>query len=68
MEFLITLEIDIIFVNNVPFFTTMSQHIRFVTVEDMTDIIKENNSILVGNFVILYNKRGLKIETILADP
>ena len=46
----------------------MSRHIKFRTVEDMTDRTKENILRYISNVVRLYNKRGLKIETILADP
>ena len=34
----------------------------------MTDRTKINILICVGNVVILYNKRGFKIETIPVDP
>ena len=54
--------------NNLPFSTKISQHIKFGTVKDMTDRTKEIILIYIGNVVGLYNKRGFKIETILVEP
>ena len=65
---LITLAIDIFFVNNVPFLTTMFIQINFGTVKHITDITEESVFRCIGNILILYNKRGFKNETILADP
>ena len=46
----------------------MSQHKRFGTVKEMNDRTKKNILRCIGNVVIFYNKRGIKIETLPAEP
>ena len=64
----VTLCVDIMFINKIPFFMTYSQNIRFGTVEalpnrQMPTIVRRLKSV-----ARIYEQRGLKISSILADP
>jgi hypothetical protein len=62
----ITLTIDIMFVNKIPFFITKSHDIHFVTVKALpTCQIVTVNKVL-QNVIALYKSRGFFIESILA--
>ena len=63
----ITLSADILFVNHIPFYATISRHIKFNTVEDipsrkLPQLIKSTQSVLD-----LYSQRGFKVTTTLMD-
>ena len=64
----ITLAVDIMFVNKIPFLVTISQDIRFGTVKALIDgkvptVVQNLRSI-----TLIYKHHGFQIETILADP
>jgi len=64
----VTLAIDIMYVNALPFFITTSRNIRFVTVADLPNrqaptIEKELKRVLQ-----LYTHRGFNVTTVLCDP
>jgi hypothetical protein len=64
---LITLAIDIMFLNNIPFLTSISQHIGFGTAERL--IHRQATSIVkaIKGLCHVYSLRGFKISTILGD-
>ena len=63
----VTLAIDILFFDNIPFILTISRDINFYTVEKLTD--RENTTILecLKRVISIYNARGFYIQYILAD-
>ena len=64
----ITLEADILYVNHIPFFITVSRNLKFGTVEYLHN--RNRSSILeaIENVVGLYNKRLFNVRTMLMDP
>jgi hypothetical protein len=63
----ITLTIDIMFVNKIPFFITKSQDIHFVTVKALPNCQIATVNKVLQNVIALYKSRGFFIESILAD-
>ena len=63
----ITLSGDIMFINKIPFFVTYLRHIRFGTIEVLTD--RKSKTIMAAMKVVksMYSKRGFKILHILMD-
>ena len=63
----ITLTIDLMFVNNLPFFVTKSRDLHFTTIEFMKNrqvaTVHEN----LQSVIKLYMSRGFVIDTIFAD-
>ena len=58
---------DVMFVNRIPFLVTISRHLKFGTVEMLR---KTNNATIVKaieQVKQVYNMRGFKVETMLAD-
>ena len=58
---------DVMFVNQIPFLVTISRHLKFGTVEMLR---KTNNATMVKaieQVKQVYNMRGFKVETMLAD-
>jgi hypothetical protein len=64
----ITLSIDIMFINKMPFFIIKSHHFHFGTVE----YISNRQTLAVKSALMrvlgIYQRRGLKVITIEADP
>jgi hypothetical protein len=63
----ITLTIDIMFVNKIPFFITKSQDIHFVTIEALLNRQIATVNKVLQNMIALYKSRDFFIESILAD-
>ena len=63
----ITLSIDIMFVNKIPFVTTISRHIKFTTVEVIQKRTKSQLSKCIKNVVAIYTHRGFKVQHALLD-
>ena len=63
----ITLSIDIVFVNKIPFVTTISRHIKFKTVEVIQKPTKSQLSECIKNVVAIYTQRGFKVQHALLD-
>ena len=63
----ITLSGDIMYINKIPFFVTYSRHIRFGTIEVLTD--RKSKTIMAAMKVVksIYSKRGFKIVHLLMD-
>ena len=64
----VTLEIDIMFVNKMPFLITTSRKLRFGTVEHIAN--RQHPTIAHGitKVVNTYQRRGFRVTHILADP
>ena len=63
----ITLSIDIMYVNKIPFVTTISRHVKFTTVEAIQRRTKAQLVKFIKNVVAIYNQRGFKVENALLD-
>ena len=63
----ITLRIDIMFVNKIPFVTTISRHIKFTTFETIQKRTKSQLSECIKNVIAIYTQRGFKVEHTLID-
>ena len=63
----ITLSIDIMFVNEIPFVTTISRHIKFTTVKVIQKRTKSQLSECIKNVVAIYTQRGFKVQHALLD-
>ncbi len=63
----ITLCIDIMFVNNIPFFMSISKHIRFLTCELLENRKAPSLIQALQRIYGIYRKRGFKITNILGD-
>ena len=57
----ITLSIDIMFVNKIPFVTTIIRHIKFTTVEAIQKRTKLQLSESIKNVIAIYTQRGFKV-------
>ena len=58
---------DIMFVNVLPFFTTISSKIKFTTVEFIPNLKISHLFECYSQVVALYNSRGFKIKHLLGD-
>jgi hypothetical protein len=58
---------DIMFVNKIPFFMTISRHIKFCTAEMLTN--QKNQTILsaIKQVKKIYMKRGFQLKHMLVD-
>ena len=63
----ITLSIDIMYVNKIPFVTTISRHVEFTTVEDIQRQTKSQLVKFIKNVVAIYTQRGFKVDSALLD-
>ena len=55
------------FVNKIPFVTTINRHIKFTTVEAIHKRKKSQLSECIKNVIAVYNQRGFKVEHALLD-
>jgi uncharacterized protein (UPF0332 family) len=64
----VTLYVDIMYVNRIPFLVTISKHIKFGTVEVLPN--RSNKTLLAGlkNVFRLYRQRGFQVTVVEADP
>ena len=63
----ITLSIDIMFVNKIPFVTTISRHIKFTTVEVIKKRIKSQFSECIKHVAEIYTQLGFKVQHTLLN-
>jgi len=63
----VTLAIDVMFINKIPFVMTTSRNIHFGTAELVKDM--KNNTLItsINQVIQAYKTRGFKIKAILAD-
>jgi hypothetical protein len=64
----VTLSIDIMFINKMPFFITKSRNFHFGTVEYITNRQTPTVKSALQRVLGTYKRRGLKVTTIEADP
>ena len=64
----ITLVCDVMFVNGIIFFITVSRFIKFCTVENIADRSKDTLLKCFKHVVDYYNRRGFSVKFILMDP
>ena len=63
----ITLSLDIMYVNKIPFFTTIIRHVIFTIVEAIQRRKKAQLVECIKNVVAIYTPRGFKVENVLLD-
>ena len=63
----VTLSIDIMYVNRIPFVTTISRNIKFTTVEAIQNRTKSQLVQSIKNVLPIYTKRGLQVDNALLD-
>ena len=61
----ITLSFGIMFVNKIPFVTTISRNIKFTIVEVIQKRTKSQLSECIKNVVAIYTQRGFKVKNAL---
>ena len=55
------------YVNRIPFVTTISRNIKFTTVEAIQNITKAQLAQLIKNVLPTYTQRGLQVDNVLLD-
>jgi hypothetical protein len=63
----VTLSVDIMFVNKIPFLVTISRYLKFGTVESLRERTAKQILRCIKSVRGVYNKRGFRVHTILAD-
>ena len=63
----VTLCVDILYVNGIPFLTSVSRHIYFTTVEAIINGKEKTLLKCIKGIIAIYHKRGLAITTMIAD-
>ena len=63
----VTLSIDIVYVNRIPFVTTFSRNIKFTTVEAIQNRTKAQLVQSIKDVLPLYAQRGLQVDNALLD-
>jgi len=58
---------DIFFVNKIPFFATVSNHIKFTTAEFLKDRKIKTILVAISHVTALYASRGFRITTLMMD-
>ena len=64
----VTLAIDIMFINKIPFLVTTSRHLKFGTVEALNNRQIPTVMGKLRNVINLYISQGFKVDCIIADP
>jgi hypothetical protein len=64
----VILSIDIMFINKIPFFITISRHIHFGTVESIADRQSSTIAAALTRVISIYRRRGFHVGSVLADP
>ena len=63
----VTLSIDIMYVNRIPFVTTFSRNIKFTTVEAIQNRTKAQLVQSIKNMLPIYTQLGLQVDNALID-
>ena len=61
----VTISVDVMFVNRIPFFTSISRHLKFTTAETLHNRTTRQLVKCVSNVKALYTKRGFNLSTAL---
>ena len=64
----ITLAIDIMFINKIPFLVTTSRNLKFGTVEALTNRQIPTIVAKLKSIIKLYEHRGFRVRVVLANP
>ena len=63
----VTLSVDVMFVNRIPFLTSISLHLKFKTADTLHNLTTSQLVQCVTNVKALYTKRGFNVTTALMD-
>ena len=63
----VTLSVDVMFVNRIPFLAPISRNLKFTTVETLHNRTTSQLVQCVTNVKALYTKRGFNVTTALMD-
>ena len=63
----VTLSLDVMFVNRIPFLTSISWHLKFIPAETLHNRTTIQLVQCVTNVKALYTKRGFNVTTALMD-
>ena len=63
----VTLSVDVMFVNRIPFLTSINRHFKFTTAETLHNRTTSQLVQCVTNVKALYTKRGFNVTTSLMD-
>ena len=63
----VTLCVDILYVNGIPFVTSLSRHIYFTTVEAIHNAKAHTLARCISSIISQYKKRGLSVLNVIAD-
>ena len=63
----LTLSVDVMFVNRIPFLTSISRHLKFTTAETLHNRTTSQLVQCVTNVKALYTKRGFNVTAALMD-
>ena len=64
----VTIAIDIMFINAIPFFITISRNLHFGTVEVLPNPQEATIKNKLRAVIHLYEQRGFRVTSIMADP
>ena len=64
----VTIAIDIMFINAIPFFITISRNLHFGTIEVLPNQQEATIKNKLWAVIHLYEQRGLQVTSIMADP
>jgi hypothetical protein len=64
---IVTIALDIMYVNNIPFLVSLSRHLRFSTTDGLKNL--KNTTIInaIKQILNIYKERDFKVSLILAD-
>ena len=63
----VTLSVDVMFVNQIPFLTSISRNLKFTTAETLNNLTTIQLVQCVTNVKALYTKRGFNVTVALMD-
>jgi hypothetical protein len=63
----VSLSGDVFFVNQIPFFTTISRNIKFTTVENIPTRTAKQLVLAARHVLMLYQKQGFRVVTAMMD-
>ena len=63
----ITLSVDVMFVNRIPFLTSISRHLKFTTADTLHNCTTSQLVQCVTNVKALYTKRGFNVTAAFMD-
>ena len=64
----VTIAIDILFINSIPFLATISRGLKFGTIEQLPNRQVTTLKSCLQKVLAIYQERGFNVNTVLADP